>query len=67
MKTVCVSIKILGPDNANPIGYTPINCHIVWNIKLDGFIQKARWVAGGHMTNVLAVNLYASIVLRETI
>ena len=40
---------------------------MVFDIKMEDFKQKARLVAGGHMTEALATIMYASIVLRETV
>ena len=31
------------------IGYTEIKCHMIFDIKMD-FTRKARFVAGGHLT-----------------
>ena len=44
-----------------------MQCHLVLNIKLEEFRQKARLVAGGHVTKALATILYASVVSRETV
>ena len=41
--------------------------HIVFNIKMEDFRQKARLVAGGHMTKAPATITYASVVSRETV
>ena len=40
---------------------------IVFYIKMEDFGQKARLVAGGHMTEALATITYASVVSRETV
>ena len=40
---------------------------MVFDIKMEDFIQKARLVAGGHMTKSPATITYASIVSRETV
>ena len=44
-----------------------MECHMVFDIKLDGFVRKARMVAGGHMTDTPAVMTYASVVSRDTV
>ena len=44
-----------------------MDCHIVWDIKLDGFKRKAQMVAGGHMVDTPAVMTYASVVSHETV
>ena len=67
MANVKVAFKVL-PDGANdPIGHQYIYCHLIYEIKLDGFHRKARLVAGGHMTEAPAVMTYASVVSRETV
>ena len=45
------------------IGFQEIGCHIVFDIKMD-FMRKARFVAGGHMTDTPA---YSSVVSRESV
>ena len=40
---------------------------MVNDIKIEDFRQKARLVAGGHMTKTPATITYASIIMRETV
>ena len=40
---------------------------MVFDIKMEDFRQKARLVAGGHMTEAPATIMHASIVLKETV
>ena len=47
-------------------GYQEIKCHLVFDIKMD-FTRKARFVAGGHMTDPPASMTYSSVVSRETV
>jgi hypothetical protein len=35
---------------ATLIGYQEIRCHVIFDVKMD-FTRKARFVAGGHMTD----------------
>ena len=44
-----------------------MDCHLIFDVKLDGFVRKARLVAGGHQTESPAVLTYASVVSRETV
>jgi hypothetical protein len=48
------------------IGFQEIGCHIVFDIKMD-FTRKARFVAGGHMTDTPAAMTYSSVVSRESV
>ena len=40
---------------------------MVFDIKMEDFRQKARLVAGGHITETPATIMYASVVSRETV
>ena len=67
MANVKVAFKVL-PDGANdPVGHQYMDCHLIYEINLDGFRRKTRLVAGGHMTEAPAVMTYASVVSRETV
>jgi hypothetical protein len=51
-----------------PIGYTRIDCHIIWDVKLgENFRRKARFVASGHKTQVSSSLTYSSVVSRESV
>ena len=67
MQAVRVAFKILDGDQSAPPTYQYMECHMIFDIKLDGFKRKARLVAGGHMTETPAVMTYASVVSRETV
>jgi hypothetical protein len=43
------------------IGYQKIKCHIIFNVKMK-FTRKARFVAGGHMTQPASSINYSSVV-----
>ena len=68
MKTVFVAFEILPLDAKAPLGHTFLKCHLVFDLKSDGSMQrKARFVAGGHMTGEPKCLTYASVVSRESI
>lgn len=67
MSNVRVAFNILDENQNVPPGYQFMDCHMVFDIKMDGFRRKARLVAGGHMTEAPAVMTYASVVSRETV
>ena len=48
------------------IGYQEIKCHLIFDIKMD-FTRKARFVAGGHMTETPGSITYSSVVSRDSI
>ena len=44
-----------------------MQCHMIFTVKIDGFVCKARLFTGGHMTDTPALMTYASIVSQETV
>lgn len=66
MKNVMPAFKFLEDAERVPIGYQRINCHMIFDIKMD-FTRKARFVAGGHMTEPPASLTYSSVVSRESV
>ena len=54
-----VAFKVLSCGDRPPPGYNEILCHLVFNVKLD-MTRKARYVAGGHLTDVPANMTYFS-------
>ena len=51
-----------------PNGYQEIKCHMIFDIKMsEDFRRKARFVAGGHMTETPAVLTYSSVVSRDSV
>ena len=66
MKNVSKAFEVLEEGESLPVGYTHINCHIVFDIKAD-FTRKCRYVAGGHMTDPPSSITYASVVSRESV
>jgi hypothetical protein len=66
MREVRIAFNILPDGGSTPIGYQKIPCHMVFDVKMEDFRQKARLVAGGHLTKAPATITYASVVTRET-
>jgi len=50
MEAVKVAFKIIENGKSVPPNYQWMECHMIFDVKLDGFCQKARLVAGGHKT-----------------
>jgi len=67
MMKVQVAFRKLEGDEAIPPTYQEIRCHMVFDVKMEDFRRKARFVAGGHMTEAPASNTYASVVSRESV
>lgn len=67
MKNVRVAFKVLEDDEHVPPTYRPIECHMIFDVKMD-HTRKARLVAGGHKTADPDPNLvYASVVSRDSV
>jgi hypothetical protein len=67
MRAVRIAFNILPDGGSVPVGYQKIPCHMIFDIKMEDFRQKARLVAGGHLTEAPATIIYASVVSRETV
>ena len=63
-----LGLALSGEENKWKVlpGYQEIKCHLIFDIKMD-FTRKARFVAGGHMTDPPASMTYFSVVSRETV
>ena len=56
-----VAFQVLDHDERSPIDYTEITCHLIFDVKMD-LTRKARYVAGGHLTDPPSSMTYASVV-----
>lgn len=61
-----VAFHFLGVDAPPPPGYKKITCHMIFDVKFD-LTRKARYVAGGHLTEAPTSMTYASVVSRESV
>jgi hypothetical protein len=50
-----------------PPTYQDIRCHMLFDVKMEDFHRKARFVAGGHTTDTPHAMNYASVVSRESV
>ena len=67
MEAVRVAFKLMGDDEKPAPGFQEIRCHMVFDVKMEDFRRKARFVAGGHTTEAPATLTYASVVSRESV
>ena len=67
VKNVDVAFQDLEDSEQVPIGYQFVLCHMVFDIKPGTLKRKARYVAGGHMTESPKAATYASVVSRESV
>lgn len=60
--------KFSGGKKDLPPGFQEIKCHMIFDVKLgENFRRKARYVAGGHVTDPPATTTYSSVVSRESV
>jgi hypothetical protein len=67
MAKVWMAFQILNDDESIPLSYQQIHCHIIFGVKMEDFCHKARFVAGGHMTETPATDTYVSVISRESV
>ena len=67
MENVRVAFKVLPDGKPVPIGHQFVQCHIVFNVKMEDFRYKVGLVAGGHMTKALVTITYVIAVSRKTV
>jgi hypothetical protein len=68
MGAVRVAFKFLNDDDIIPPGYTEVKgSHLIFDIKMEDFRRKSRYVAGGHTVDAPSSLTYASVVSRETV
>ena len=66
MKNSCVAFDLLARGEQAPKGYKEITCHLIFDLKLD-MTRKARYVAGGHLTEVPISMTYSSVVSCDSV
>lgn len=66
MKNSRIAFKLLERGAKAPVGHKEITCHLIFDLKLD-MTRKARYVAGGHLTDVPTHMTYSSVVSRDTV
>ena len=67
MEAVRIAFKLLNDGDEILPGYQYMECHMVFDVKIEGFRRKARLVSGGHMTKTPAVMTYATMVSGDTV
>ena len=63
---VSVAFKLLKDNQQVPPTYQEITCHLIFEVKFD-LRRKARYVAGGHLTETPTHMTYSSVVSRESV
>ena len=63
MNNVEVAFKFLDDGTKMPIGFKKITCHLIFDVKFY-LTRKARYVGGGHLTQVSPSLSYSSVLSR---
>lgn len=61
-----VTPEMARTDPTKYVGFQEIACHMIFDVKMD-LTRKARFVAGGHMTEPPASVTYSSVVSRDSV
>ena len=66
MQNSKIAFELLGMGEQPPPGYKRIRCHLNFEVKMD-LRRKARYVAGGHLTDPPTYMTYSTVVSRESV
>ena len=67
MENVKIAFQIIPDGKKPPNGFQYVNCHMVFDIKMEDLQRKALLAVGGHMTHTLDAITYSSVVTRESV
>jgi hypothetical protein len=62
MNNVQIAFKILNGEESAPPTHQEIRCHMIFDVKMEDFCRKARFVAGGQIADTPHAMTYASVV-----
>ena len=54
MANVKLAFKILDDGTCTPRNYQFVKCHMIYDVKMEGFKRKTRLVTGNHMITALS-------------
>ena len=67
MKFASPTFRNLDNGEIMTIGYHRVNCHMIFDVKMEDFQRKAGLVAGGHVKEPPTTIAYAIVVSREMV
>jgi hypothetical protein len=67
INNVRIAFKIINGEESAPPTYQEIRFHMIFDVKMEDFRRKARFVSGGHITDTPHAMTYASVVSRESV
>jgi hypothetical protein len=62
MRNVCIVFQILYGDEDVPPTYQEIRCHMIFDVNMEDFRRKVRFVAGGHTMDTPHDMTYVSVL-----
>jgi Reverse transcriptase (RNA-dependent DNA polymerase) len=67
MHNIGMGFEVLEASEAMPVGWSKVTGHMVFDVKMESFIRKARWVLDGHRTPDVEGSTYAGVFSRESV
>lgn len=68
MAKVRVAFELYEDSLQKLVGYKNLNIHMVFDIHMGNILEKkAGLVADGHLTHVLTVDTYSTVVSRDSV
>ena len=58
---------MLDEDESVPRDHQFVRCRMIFDVKMEYFQRKARFVTGGPMTKAPSAMTYARVLARETV
>ena len=62
-----VKFQTIAKGKKPPNQFQYVNCHMVFDIKMENLSRKACLVAGGHMTHIPNSITFSNVVICETV
>lgn len=66
IKNSKMAFRLLSDGEKAPPGYSKITYHLVFDVKYD-LTRKARYVAGGHLTEYPSFMTYSNVASRDSV
>ena len=67
MKNVKIAFQTVAKGKQPPNVFQYVNCHMVFDIKMEDFQRKANLVVRGHLNHTPENITYSSVVTREAV
>lgn len=68
MSNVQITFQMYNENPKDLEGYQEVKCHMIFDVKLgENFRRKARYIAGGHLTETPAAVTYSTVVSADSV